>query len=159
VSPGVHGGPNIRTPMVLNTGFSRFAPIYCWHPTIQPHNLAAVAAARAAFPVRCGWVADTAFHRDHPWVNDTFRVTTPTMRKGDCASLWLHSLSYDYITSTLARSGDCSTFGQWRRLRRSEMVTVSVPQWDFPHLSGLPMGTRSGPDRSGLAVSDGPTRP
>jgi acetate kinase len=70
----VHGGPNIRTPMILNAevlaDLRQYIPLAPLH---QPHNLAAVAAAQAAFPdalqVGC---FDTAFHRDHPWVNDTF---------------------------------------------------------------------------------------
>ena len=50
-------------------------------PLHQPHNLAGVRAAQAAFPqamqVAC---FDTAFHRTHPLVNDTFALPRKLLR-------------------------------------------------------------------------------
>ena len=72
----VHGGPDFRAPAVVDDevldkleALSPFAPLH------QPHNIAGIRTARAAFPgvpqVAC---FDTAFHRGQPFVNDTFAL-------------------------------------------------------------------------------------
>ena len=83
----VHGGPQFSAPVILTqdvlAALSDLGPLAPLH---QPHNLAAVAVARQAFPnaVQIGCF-DTAFHRGHPWVNDTFAIPPPLLRRGNPA--------------------------------------------------------------------------
>jgi acetate kinase len=126
--------------------FSPFAPLH------QPHNLAGVRAARDAFPealqVAC---FDTAFHRNHPWVNDTFALPREYYEKG-IRRYGFHGLSYEFIAGELARSAPhlhsgrvvvahlgngasmCALMGG-----RSVGSTMGLSALD-----GLPMGTRCG---------------
>ena len=78
----VHGGHVFAEPMLIDDALlpqlealSPFAPLH------QPHNLAGIRAAQAAFPdvvqVAC---FDTAFHRHHPWVNDAFALDRKSTR-------------------------------------------------------------------------------
>ena len=123
-----------------------FAPLH------QPHNLAACHAARDAFPgalqVAC---FDTSFHRNHPWVNDTFALPREFYDKG-IRRYGFHGLSYDYVSGALARiaphlhagrvvvahlgngASMCALLGG-----RSVASTMG-----FTALDGLPMGTRCG---------------
>jgi acetate kinase len=149
----VHGGPEFAQPMAIDEAvlarletFEPFAPLH------QPHNLAGIRAARAAFPealqVAC---FDTAFHRNHPFVNDTFALPRAFYEKG-IRRYGFHGLSYEWISSTLnvqdpelaagrvivAHLGNgasmCALLGG-----RSVASTMG-----FTALDGLPMGTRCG---------------
>ena len=72
----VHGGADYAEPMLIDEAMlvtlKRFIPLAPLH---QPHNLEGVAAARRAFPeaaqVGC---FDTAFHRSHSSVADTYAL-------------------------------------------------------------------------------------
>ena len=64
----VHGGPNYDAPVLVDdTVLAALAALEPWAPLHQPHNVAGIRAARAAFPgapqVAC---FDTAFHRGQP---------------------------------------------------------------------------------------------
>lgn len=149
----VHGGPNIRTPMILNAevlaDLRQYIPLAPLH---QPHNLAAVAAAQAAFPdalqVGC---FDTAFHRDHPWVNDTFALPRRYYAQG-VRRYGFHGLSYDYITSTLAQDYPDLAAGRVIVAHLGNGASIAAirdghsigSSMGFSALDGLPMGTRSG---------------
>ncbi|MDX1743204.1 MAG: acetate kinase, partial [Ruegeria sp.] len=98
----VHGGAVYSEPVqidqkVMDTlaGFIPFAPLH------QPFSLAGIRAASDAFPgtaqVAC---FDTAFHRTHPWVNDTFALPQSYYDKG-VRRYGFHGLSYDYVTQKL----------------------------------------------------------
>jgi acetate kinase len=130
-------------------GLAELAP---FAPLHQPHNLAGVAAARAAFPdavqVAC---FDTAFHRSHPFVNDVFALPRAFYDKG-VRRYGFHGLSYDYIAGELARSAPTLHAGRvvvahlgngasmcGMRGGRSVASTMG-----FSALDGLPMGTRVG---------------
>ena len=70
----VHGGLEFDRPIELtNSVIEKLANLAPFAPLHQPHNLACVEASRKRFPsaqqIGC---FDTAFHRSHPWVNDTF---------------------------------------------------------------------------------------
>jgi len=149
----VHGGPDrdhairidAETLAELAT-FSPFAPLH------QPHNLAGIRAAMAAFPdavqVAC---FDTAFHRSHPFVNDTFALPRALYAKG-VRRYGFHGLSYDYIAGTLARDWPDLAGGRvivahlgngasMCALKAGRSVASTM---GFSALDGLPMGTRCG---------------
>lgn len=149
----VHGGPDIAAPMRLDDptmkileGFVSLAPLH------QPHNLAAVRAAQSAFPGAVQVAAfDTAFHRGHPWVNDTFALPRRYYARG-VRRYGFHGLSYDYVSGTLRQN--------WPELAKGRVVVAHLGNgasicamqggrsvgstMGFSALDGLPMGTRSG---------------
>lgn len=149
----VHGGarrsaPEIVTGALLDelAALSPFAPLH------QPHNLAGIRAAMAAFPgvpqVAC---FDTAFHRSQPFVNDTFALPRAFYDAG-VRRYGFHGLSYDYIAGELARTAP--------RLAEGRVVVAHLGNgasmcaltngrsiastMGFSPLDGLPMGTRCG---------------
>lgn len=149
----VHGGTEFDAPMRLEPttltaleAFSPFAPLH------QPHNLAGVRAAFAAFPgapqIAC---FDTAFHRQHPFVNDTFALPRTYFEKG-VRRYGFHGLSYDFIAGELARFEPDLAAGRvvvahlgngasMCALRDGKSVASTM---GFSALDGLPMGTRCG---------------
>ncbi|WP_425093426.1 acetate/propionate family kinase [Tropicimonas sp. S265A] len=149
----VHGGPAFGAPVRLDDDsvaqLSEFIPLAPLH---QPHNLSMVAAARSAFPaaVQIGCF-DTAFHKGHPWVNDTFALPRAYYDQG-VRRYGFHGLSYDYISGQLrserpelhagrvvvAHLGNGASMCAMRG-GRSVGSTMG-----FSALDGLPMGTRCG---------------
>lgn len=149
----VHGGETFGAPVEL-TGpvLAQLRALEPLAPLHQPHNLAAVDAARAAFPgaVQIGCF-DTAFHRGHPFVNDAFALPRRFYEKG-VRRYGFHGLSYDYITSRLAE--DDPALAQGRVViahlgNGASMCAVHEGRsigstMGFSALDGLPMGTRCG---------------
>jgi acetate kinase len=82
-----------------------------------------VRAAIAAFPdavqVAC---FDTAFHRGHPFVNDTFALPRRFYDEG-VRRYGFHGLSYDYIAGKLAADHPGS-----RRAASSSPIWATVPR-------------------------------
>jgi len=149
----VHGGPVHAEPTVLDDAtlaelarFSPFAPLH------QPHNLAGVEAARAAFP-RALQIAcfDTAFHRNHPWVNDVFALPRRYYDMG-VRRYGFHGLSYDYISGALARMAPTLHAGRVVVAHLGNGASMCAmlggrsvgSTMGFSALDGLPMGTRCG---------------
>jgi len=148
----VHGGTIYDAPVVLDdTVMDRLAAFEPLAPLHQPHNLSAVRAAMAAFPdavqVAC---FDTAFHRGHPWVNDTFALPRKYYDQG-VRRYGFHGLSYDYVSGQLAKL-DPEGMGRvviahlgngasMTALRNGKSVASTM---GFSALDGLPMGTRCG---------------
>jgi acetate kinase len=149
----VHGGTRFEAPAALDdealeflTTLEAFAPLH------QPHNLAAVRAARAAFPdaVQIGCF-DTAFHRGHPFVNDTFALPRKYIDAG-VRRYGFHGLSYDFISGELARLDPQAAKGRtvvahlgngasMCAIRDGQSIDSTM---GFSALDGLPMGTRCG---------------
>ncbi len=149
----VHGGKTFGAPVRLDDQvleqLEAFVPLAPLH---QPHNLAAIRAAIAAFPeaVQVGCF-DTSFHKGHPFVNDTFGLPRRFYDQG-VRRYGFHGLSYDYITSCLRRD--------WPDLARGRVVIAHLGNgasmcavkdgrsmgstMGFSALDGLPMGTRCG---------------
>jgi acetate kinase len=149
----VHGGPDHDRPVRLDEAtvaaldrLSPFAPLH------QPHNLSGIRAAMAAFPgavqVAC---FDTAFHRGHPFVNDTFALPRALYDKG-VRRYGFHGLSYDYIAGALADTAPDLAAGRvivahlgngasMCALKGGRSVASTM---GFSALEGLPMGTRCG---------------
>lgn len=149
----VHGGLEFTSDTVLEPDvLDRLKALVPLAPLHQPHNLAAVAAAQAAFPdaLQIGCF-DTAFHRGHPWVNDTFALPRKYYDEG-VRRYGFHGLSYDYVTSTMRE--------RWPELATKKVVIAHLGNgasmcavrdgqsigstMGFSALDGLPMGTRCG---------------
>lgn len=149
----VHGGldyaePVRVTPEVLEKliALEPFAPLH------QPHNIAGIRAAMAAFPgvpqIAC---FDTAFHRGQPFVNDTFAIPHRYYEAG-VRRYGFHGLSYDYVTGEMRRIAPHLMEGRvvvahlgngasMCAIHRGKSVASSM---GFSALDGLPMGTRCG---------------
>ena len=149
----VHGGADRTDSEVLTPeGLDDLDRLSPYAPLHQPHNVAGVRAAMETFPdalqVAC---FDTAFHRGHPWVNDTFALPRRLYDKG-VRRYGFHGLSYDYIASRLA--ADMPELHAGRVIvahlgNGASMCGLSGGQsvastMGFSALDGLPMGTRSG---------------
>lgn len=149
----VHGGdrytaPETVTPEVMHylSSLEPFAPLH------QPHNLAGIRMALEAFPevpqVAC---FDTAFHRGHPFVNDSFALPYRYFEQG-VRRYGFHGLSYAYISEHLRERAP--------RLAEGKVVVAHLGNgasmcgisngrsvastMGFSALDGLPMGTRCG---------------
>ena len=149
----VHGGLDFTAPVaVTHDVLARLARFVPFAPLHQPHNLAGIRAAMAAFPaarqIAC---FDTAFHRGHPFVNDTFALPRAYYDKG-IRRYGFHGLSYEYIAATLAQTHPGLHAGRvvvahlgngasMCGLQGGRSVASSM---GFSALDGLPMGTRSG---------------
>jgi len=149
----VHGGTIYDRPQVLDAQvmqvLDQFVPLAPLH---QPHNLAAVRAAIAAFPaalqVGC---FDTAFHRGHPWVNDTFALPRRFYDMG-IRRYGFHGLSYEYISGELRRIDPEAARGRVVVAHLGNGASMCgildgrsiVSTMGFTALDGLPMGTRCG---------------
>ncbi|MEN9905477.1 MAG: Acetate kinase [Pseudomonadota bacterium] len=149
----VHGGANHVEPILLdNESCDRLRALIPLAPLHQPHNLAGIDAARAAFPqarqVAC---FDTAFHRSHPFVADAFALPRQYYEQG-IRRYGFHGLSYEFIARQLkvrhpgllagrvvvAHLGNGASMCAMRG-GRSVASTMG-----FTALDGLPMGTRCG---------------
>jgi acetate kinase len=149
----VHGGTGFTAPARIDeetiAALEALEPLAPLH---QPHNLAAVRAARSAFPdavqVAC---FDTAFHRAHPWVNDTFALPREWYDKG-VRRYGFHGLSYDYVSGEIARVAPELENGRlviahlgngasMCAVRGGKSVASTM---NFTALDGLAMGTRCG---------------
>ncbi len=157
----VHGGKTFGAPVRLSRETVRqleaFVPLAPLH---QPHNLAAMRAAQAAFPdaVQVGCF-DTSFHKGHPFVNDTFGLPRRFYDQG-VRRYGFHGLSYDYITSCLRRD--------WPDLAAGRVVIAHLGNgasmcavddtrsigstMGFSALDGLPMGSRCGQLDPGVLI-------
>jgi acetate kinase len=148
-----HGGMAFTAPCILtpNTieALGALAPLAPLH---QPHNLAAVRAACDAFPnalqVGC---FDTAFHRKHPFVNDTFALPRALYDQG-IRRYGFHGLSYDYVSEQLELLRSDLAKGRVIIAHLGNGASMCACQngvsigstMGFSALDGLPMGTRCG---------------
>jgi acetate kinase len=99
----VHGGPQFDRPLRIDAAaMEALRALVPLAPLHQPHNLAGIEAAAARFPklpqVAC---FDTAFHRTHPWVADTFALP-PEFHERGIRRYGFHGLSYEWIVRALA---------------------------------------------------------
>lgn len=149
----VHGGVDFAKPVRLDDAtIARLTDLEPLAPLHQPHNLAAVRAARSAFPdavqIAC---FDTAFHRAHPWVNDTFALPREWYDRG-VRRYGFHGLSYEYVSGEIARIAPELQHGRvviahlgngasMCAVRDGKSVASTM---GFTALDGLPMGTRCG---------------
>ncbi|WP_422374806.1 acetate/propionate family kinase [Roseibium sp.] len=144
----VHAEPLRITPEILSDlrSLEPLAPLH------QPHNLAGIEAATKAFPDALQTACfDTAFHRKHPWVNDTFALPRPFYEEG-VRRYGFHGLSYEYICSYLKSARPDVYAGRvivahlgngasMCAIRDGQSIGSTM---GFTALDGLPMGTRCG---------------
>ena len=149
----VHGGPEFSEPIRIDDAvlkkLRQFIPLAPLH---QPHNLAGVEAALEVFP-KAAQVAcfDTAFHRSHPFVADTFALPRSYYEQG-VRRYGFHGLSYEFIARRLRTVAPAAAAGRVivahlgngasmcaMRAGRSVASTMT-----FTPIDGLPMGTRCG---------------
>lgn len=149
----VHGGPDFAQPVLIDDSVqSALEALVPLAPLHQPHCLAGIRAARAAFP-KAAQIAcfDTAFHRSMPRVNEIYAIPHDYYDAG-IRRYGFHGLSYDYIASALHAVDP--TLAQGRvvvahlgngaslcAIRDGKSVATSM---GFSALDGLVMGTRSG---------------
>jgi acetate kinase len=149
----VHGGLDFVEPVLIDeatlTGLRALIPLAPLH---QPHNIAGVEAAMKAFPatpqVAC---FDTAFHRSHPFINDTFALPRSYYDDG-VRRFGFHGLSYEYITRKLKSaapriaSGDViiAHLGNGASMCAIQNGRSIASTMGFTALDGLAMGTRPG---------------
>ncbi len=149
----VHGGPDHAAPVAVDDAvFAALDALRPLAPLHQPHNMAGIAAARAAFPgaaqVAC---FDTAFHRAHTWVADTYALPRHLYDEG-IRRYGFHGLSYAYVSGELARIAPAEARGRviiTHLGNGASMCAVKDGQsvastMGFTALDGLPMGTRCG---------------
>jgi acetate kinase len=149
----VHGGPDYAEPALLTAEAMRYLETLSpFAPLHQPHNLAGVRAAQAAFPgvpnIAC---FDTAFHRNHPWVNDTFALPREWYDKG-VRRYGFHGLSYAYIMRELDRIAPeeaasrvvVAHLGNGASMCGIKGGQSIASTLGFTAVDGLPMGTRCG---------------
>ncbi|CUH62423.1 Acetate kinase [Thalassovita gelatinovora] len=149
----VHGGLHYSGPALIDAkSVEKLAELEPFAPLHQPHNLAAVRAAMQEFPqaaqVGC---FDTAFHRDHPFVNDVFALPRAYYDKG-VRRYGFHGLSYDYIAGELARTAPqlhagrvvVAHLGNGASMCGMKAGQSMASSMGFSTLDGLPMGTRCG---------------
>jgi len=149
----VHGGMDFNEAIVLDDDkLATLARLNPLAPLHQPHNLSAVRAAQAAFPAALQVACfDTAFHRAHPWVNDTYALPRELYEQG-IRRYGFHGLSYEYVT---ARLRDVAPMHEAGRVvithlgNGASMCAILGGQsvgssMGFTALDGLPMGTRCG---------------
>ncbi|MEF3048973.1 acetate/propionate family kinase [Pseudotabrizicola sp. L79] len=149
----VHGGADFAAPAIVDDAvldqldrLSPFAPLH------QPHNLTGIRAAIASFPdvpqVAC---FDTAFHRNHPWVNDTYALPQRFYDQG-VRRYGFHGLSYEYVSGEFARIAPdlakgrvvVAHLGNGASLCAIEGGRSMASTMGFSPLDGLAMGTRCG---------------
>lgn len=149
----VHGGAEHAAPVRLTT--ERIAQLRALNPLAplhQPHNLAGIEAAQAAFPLAVQIACfDTAFHRTHPFVSDTFGLPREFHKQG-IRRYGFHGLSYEFIARQLK--------SRYPDLYRGKVIVAHLGNgasmcalhegrsvdstMGFTALDGLPMGTRCG---------------
>ncbi|WP_434053545.1 MAG: acetate/propionate family kinase [Roseibium sp.] len=149
----VHGGTRHTQPVRIDAEIldelKKLEPLAPLH---QPHNIAGILAAQDAFPEAVQTACfDTAFHRKHPWVNDTFALPRSYYEEG-VRRYGFHGLSYEYICDYLKRTDKDAYSGKvivahlgngasMCAIRNGQSVGSTM---GFTALDGLPMGTRCG---------------
>jgi acetate kinase len=156
-----HGGAEFPAPIVLDDAvIAELAAYVPFAPTHQPHNLAAVAAAREAFPAAVHVACfDTAFHQGKEFVHDTYGLPRRLYDEG-VRRYGHHGLSYDYIAGWLREEEPGLAGGRvivahlgsgasMCALRNGRSVESTM---GFSALDGLPMGTRCGALDPGIVL-------
>lgn len=157
----VHGGLHFAKPVVLDeAALQDLATLEPLAPLHQPHNLEGVRQAQKAFPhaVQIGCF-DTAFHRTHPFVNDTFALPHRFYTEG-VRRYGFHGLSYDYVEGKIAQIDPMLSKGRIVIAHLGNGASMCALKggasvgstMGFSALDGLPMGTRCGQIDPGVLI-------
>ena len=149
----VHGGHHYSEPVVINEAvLEKFETLLSLAPLHEPHNVAGIKAARESFgdipQVAC---FDTAFHRNQPFINDTFAIPRNYYEEG-VRRYGFHGLSYEYIAKKLPELFPEHAKGRvivlhlgngasMAALKEGKSIASTMA---FSALDGLPMCTRCG---------------
>ncbi len=157
----VHGGADLVAPVLVDaTVLSRLDALVPLAPLHQPHNLAGIRAASAAFPGVPQFACfDTAFHRTKAWVADTFALPPRYYDQG-IRRYGFHGLSYEYIAALIAAEDPALGAGRLVvahlgngaslcAIAKGACVDTSM---GFTALDGVPMGTRCGQIDPGVLI-------
>jgi acetate kinase len=149
----VHGGPIYSEPVLLDAAtLAKLKSFEVLAPLHQPFNLAGVEAALGAFP-KAAQVAcfDTAFHRRHPYVADTYALPRSYYDEG-VRRYGFHGLSYEFIHRILRHEEPVLARGKVIVAHLGNGASICAinagksigSTMGFTALDGLPMGTRCG---------------
>ena len=157
----VHGGLAYVAPVIIDHAIlvelNALAPLAPLH---QPHNLAGITAAQAAFPgipqVAC---FDTAFHRGHAFVNDAYALPRDYYARG-LRRFGFHGLSYEYVARRMREVDPVHACGRVIVAHLGAGASACAmldgrsvaSTMGFSALDGLPMGTRCGQIDPGLLL-------
>jgi acetate kinase len=157
----VHGGPDFAQPVRIDDAtLTKLKALIPLAPLHQPHNVAGVEAAIKAFPstpqVAC---FDTAFHRSHPFINDTYALPRSYYDEG-IRRYGFHGLSYEFITRKLRTiapqiaGGDViiAHLGNGASMCAVHDGRAVATTMGFTALDGLSMGTRCGQIDPGVVL-------
>jgi acetate kinase len=149
----VHGGTRFDAPCLVDDAvLAGIGALATLAPLHQPHNLAGVRAAQAAFAgvpqVAC---FDTAFHRRMPQVHQRFALPDELFQRG-IRRYGFHGLSYESIVAQLETHHPALARGRvviahlgngcsMAAVRNGLPVATTM---SFSPLDGLTMGTRCG---------------
>jgi acetate kinase len=149
----VHGGQLYSEPVLINDEvIHQFETLLSLAPLHEPHNIAGIKAARESFgdipQVAC---FDTAFHRNQPFINDTFAIPRRFYEDG-VRRYGFHGLSYEYISKKLPELFPEHARGRVIVLHLGNGASMAALKdgksiastMAFSALDGLPMGTRCG---------------
>jgi acetate kinase len=148
----VHGGVDFTAPVIITDQIrARLEGLIPLAPLHQPHNLAAVRAAEAAFPgavqVAC---FDTAFHHGHAFEAEAFAIPRRYFDAG-VRRYGFHGLSYEYLSGALSGLADPAPsravfahLGAGASLCAMKDGRSVDTTMGFSALDGLPMATRCG---------------
>ncbi len=149
----VHGGPDFAAPVMIDDAVqAALEALVPLAPLHQPHCLAGIRAARAAFPgatqIAC---FDTAFHRTMPRVNEIYAIPHEFYDQG-IRRYGFHGLSYDYIASALREADPAMVAGRVVVAHLGNGASLCAMQdgksvmtsMGFSALDGLVTGTRCG---------------
>ena len=149
----VHGGPDYTAPILIDSQVvAKLKQLIPLAPLHEPHHIACIEATIKAFPaipeVAC---FDTAFHRAHPFVADTFALPRSYYDEG-VRRYGFHGSSYEYIARELQRTEPEIARGNMIIAHLGNGASMCAVKngraWSttmsFTALDGLPMGTRCG---------------
>ena len=149
----VHGGQFYSEPVVIDASVMlKLESMLALAPLHEPHNVAGIKAAKETFgdipQVAC---FDTAFHRNQPFINDTFAIPRQYYQEG-VRRYGFHGLSYEYIAKTLPDLLDDRVkarvivmhLGNGASMCAMKNGQSIASTMGFSALDGLPMGTRCG---------------
>ncbi|MFP4518236.1 MAG: acetate/propionate family kinase [Oceanicaulis sp.] len=148
----VHGGAEFDRPVAIDPGVeAHIEALTPLAPLHQKHNLAALRAAREAWPdavqVAC---FDTAFHRTRPFIAEAFALPRRYYDQG-VRRYGFHGLSYQYLSARLSElEGRAASRAVLAHLGSgASMCAISDgvsrdTSMGFSALDGLPMATRCG---------------
>jgi len=157
----VHGGPDYAEPARIDgAALAKLKALIPLAPLHQPHNVAGVEAAMKAFPstpqVAC---FDTAFHRSHPFIHDTYALPRSYYDAG-VRRYGFHGLSYEFITRKLRaiapeiarKRAIIAHLGNGASLCAVRDGRAVATTMGFTALDGLSMGTRCGQIDPGVVL-------